>query len=159
MLPHNDDNFLPKTTKYFKSVTNKVNDILGGLKQPSWGGVTLLPKSINVKDILNSSLGSPTGVSTTQQIKNYVQGNGMVTDDQAKKDAAIAAQEDAVAAQPTSSPTSASGADALRAQMDLVQQESMKKSIKKTIFAGDTGGFKGGQSYGSAAMGQAGAKF
>jgi hypothetical protein len=153
MLPHNP--FFPKHTMRFKSVTSKVNDALGGMKQPSWGGVTMLPKSVNVKDVLNSSLGSPTGVGATQQLKNYVQGNGMVTDDQAKKDAAVAAQDAAAAALPTSSPTSASGADVLRAQMDLVQQEAMKKSIKKTIFAGDTGGF----SPGSAASGTKGKTF
>lgn len=39
-------------------------------------------------------------------------------------------------------PASLSSAEALQSQQDLRQQELMRKSIKKTIYAGDTGGFR-----------------
>jgi hypothetical protein len=32
--------------------------------------------------------------------------------------------------------------DVIQAQQDVLQQEMLKKSIRKTIYAGDTGGFK-----------------
>jgi hypothetical protein len=123
----------------------------------SIGGASLIPKSLKPKDVANS-FASPIGSAPAQQIKNYVSGKGYTTDEKAKQNSDAADQAAVVAAQATSSPTSASGADVLRAQMDLVQQEAMKKSIKKTIFAGDTGGFSP-KSYGSAASGTAGAKF
>lgn len=38
-------------------------------------------------------------------------------------------------------PVTASAAEVVQAEQDNAQQNLMKKSIKKTIFAGDTGGF------------------
>jgi len=40
-------------------------------------------------------------------------------------------------------PVTASSAEVIQAQQDLAQQNLMKKSIKKTVMAGDTGGYKG----------------
>jgi hypothetical protein len=40
-------------------------------------------------------------------------------------------------------PVTASSAEVMQAQQDVAQQNLMKKSIKKTVFAGDTGGYKG----------------
>ena len=127
----------------------------------SVGGARIIPKSLKPKDLLfNSALGASVGFGPgAQQIKNYVSGKGLTTDEKAAANAKADDAAAVAAAQPTSSPTSASGADVLRAQMDLVQQEAMKKSIKKTIFAGDTGGFKGSAPYGSVASGTSGAKF
>jgi hypothetical protein len=120
----------------------------------SVGGARLIPKSLKPKDIANS-FASPIGSAPAQLLKNYVSGKGFTTDEKAAANAKADDAAAAAAALPTSSPTSASGADVLRAQMDLVQQEAMKKSIKKTIFAGDTGGF----SPGSAASGTKGKTF
>jgi hypothetical protein len=40
-------------------------------------------------------------------------------------------------------PVTTSSAEVIQAQQDIAQQNLMKKSIKKTVFAGDTGGYKG----------------
>ena len=51
----------------------------------------------------------------------------------------------AVAAAPTPTPAppvSMSNSDVVQAQKDIAQQELLKKNIKKTIYAGDTGGWK-----------------
>lgn len=42
-------------------------------------------------------------------------------------------------------PVTASAAEVVQAEQDTAQQNLMKKSIKKTIFAGDSGGFQHGQ--------------
>ncbi len=39
-------------------------------------------------------------------------------------------------------PITMSNLDVVNSQQDFLHQEMMKKSIKKTIFAGDTGGYK-----------------
>ncbi len=39
-------------------------------------------------------------------------------------------------------PVTMSNLDVVNSQQDFLHQEMMKKSIKKTIFAGDTGGFR-----------------
>jgi len=41
-------------------------------------------------------------------------------------------------------PVTANSAEVIQAEQDTAQQNLMKKSIKKTIFAGDTGGWQGG---------------
>jgi hypothetical protein len=41
-------------------------------------------------------------------------------------------------------PVTASSAEVIQAQQDFAQQNLMKKSVKKTIYAGDTGGFTPG---------------
>jgi hypothetical protein len=38
-------------------------------------------------------------------------------------------------------PTSPNSAEVTQAQQDFLRQEMLKKSIKRTIFAGDTGGY------------------
>jgi len=43
----------------------------------------------------------------------------------------------------TAPPVTTSSAEVIQAQQDVAQQNLMKKSIKKTVFAGDTGGYKG----------------
>jgi hypothetical protein len=43
----------------------------------------------------------------------------------------------------TAPPVTTSSAEVIQAQQDYAQQNMMKKSIKKTIMAGDTGGYKG----------------
>jgi hypothetical protein len=53
--------------------------------------------------------------------------------------AAIQAAPTPVAAPPVTT----SSAEVIQAQQDIAQQNLMKKSIKKTVFAGDTGGYKG----------------
>ncbi len=40
-------------------------------------------------------------------------------------------------------PVTMSNLDVVNSQQDFLHQEMMKKSIKKTIYAGDTGGWKG----------------
>jgi hypothetical protein len=39
-------------------------------------------------------------------------------------------------------PVTTSSPEVMAAQQDVLQQQMLKKSIKKTIFAGDTGGYK-----------------
>ena len=39
-------------------------------------------------------------------------------------------------------PITAANAEVMQAQQDLIQREMLKKSIKKTVLAGDTGGYK-----------------
>lgn len=39
-------------------------------------------------------------------------------------------------------PVTTTTPEVIQAQQDVLQQEMLKKSIKKTIYAGDTGGFK-----------------
>lgn len=38
-----------------------------------------------------------------------------------------------------------SSAEVIQAEQDMAQQNLLKKSVKKTIFAGDTGSYKPGQ--------------
>lgn len=40
-------------------------------------------------------------------------------------------------------PVSQSSKEVVQASQDLAQQNMLKKSIQKTIYAGDTGGFQG----------------
>jgi hypothetical protein len=42
-------------------------------------------------------------------------------------------------------PVTSTAADVIQAQQDVAQQNLIKKSVKKTVFAGDTGGFVQGQ--------------
>lgn len=42
-------------------------------------------------------------------------------------------------------PVTANAAEVIQAQQDFAQQNLVKKSVKKTIYAGDTGGFTPGQ--------------
>jgi len=67
-----------------------------------------------------------------------------------------------IAQAPTATPTppvTATSQEVIQAQQDVLQQEMLKKSIKKTIYAGDTGGFKPptGMAPGIAGPGTAGA--
>ena len=41
-------------------------------------------------------------------------------------------------------PVTASSAEVIQAEKDLAQQNLIKKSVKKTIYAGDTGGWQPG---------------
>ena len=41
-------------------------------------------------------------------------------------------------------PVTSSSAEVIQAEQDTAQQNLLKKSVKKTIFAGDTGGYKPG---------------
>ena len=62
--------------------------------------------------------------------------------------------QQAIQAAPTpvkAPPVTTSSAEVIQAQQDLAQQNLMKKSIKKTVFAGDTGGYKGMPSSGTPA--------
>ena len=43
-------------------------------------------------------------------------------------------------------PVTANSAEVLQAEQDVAQQNLLKKSVKKTILAGDTGGWKTGAS-------------
>lgn len=55
---------------------------------------------------------------------------------------------DAVTSEPVptpQAPVSSAAADVIAAQQDFAKQNLMKKSVKKTIYAGDTGGFKAPQ--------------
>ncbi len=48
-------------------------------------------------------------------------------------------------------PVTASSAEVVQAEQDTAQQNLLKKSVKKTIYAGDTGGYKpGGEQAGPA---------
>lgn len=42
-------------------------------------------------------------------------------------------------------PVTATNAEVVQAEQDVAQQNLLKKSVKKTIYAGDTGAFKVGQ--------------
>ena len=54
------------------------------------------------------------------------------------------AQQVAAAPTPTPAPpVTSSQAEVIQAEHDVAQQNLMKKSIKNTVYAGDTGGFKG----------------
>ena len=54
-----------------------------------------------------------------------------------------AAQQIQSAPVPTPAPpVTASSAEVIQAEHDLAQQNLMKKSVKKTIFAGDSGGYQ-----------------
>jgi hypothetical protein len=51
-----------------------------------------------------------------------------------------------IASAPVPTPTApvdSAAAEIIAAQQDIAKQNLMKKSVKKTIFAGDTGGFQG----------------
>ena len=57
------------------------------------------------------------------------------------------AQQIAQAPVPTPAPpVTATAAEVIQAEQDLAQQNLIKKSVKKTIMAGDTGGFVPGAS-------------
>lgn len=48
----------------------------------------------------------------------------------------------------TAAPVTSSNLDVVNASQDQMRQEMLKKSIKKTIFAGDTGGYRPGMGIG-----------
>lgn len=48
----------------------------------------------------------------------------------------------------TAAPVTMSNLDVVNASQDQMRQEMLKKSIKKTIFAGDTGGYRSGMGIG-----------
>jgi len=128
MQPHNP--FWPKHTMKFKV-----------------GGGEVFPNPLKPK----KGLGNP--LIPLQQTKNVFTKGDFATDEQVR-----AAEAEAALAGNQALPNTQAAAMAtqINAQQDLIQREAAKKSIRKTIFAGETGGFK---PYGSAATGMSGKAF
>ncbi len=85
-----------------------------------------------------TSLGKKSGGS----IKTAFDPLGLVTStkDLTKPNAPASANSNPNAIAP---PVTMSNLDVVNASQDQLRQEMLKKSIRKTIFAGDTGGYKG----------------
>lgn len=56
-------------------------------------------------------------------------------------------------------PVTATNEEVIQAEQDTAQQNLIKKSVKKTIFAGDTGGYKPGMAGSPGAPGAAATSF